>query len=170
VTSEADRGSEFTVDLPAVDAPPTATPAAAPSPPTMVARPEVRGHVLYIEDDEVNRLLMQTYFNWRPQVALTLACDGSAGLAAARADAPDLILLDMRLPDMSGLEVLHALRSQPGLRDTPCLVISADAMPEEISAALAAGANGYLTKPLSPSDLLSALDANLPVRARSALP
>ena len=161
VSSEPERGSEFSVELPAAAPPPAVASRTAPRPPEMVARPEVRGHVLYIEDDEVNRLLMQTYLSWRPQVELALAGDGASGLAAARARAPDLILLDMRLPDMSGLEVLHALRAQPGLRDTPCLAISADAMPEEISAALAAGASGYLTKPLSPTDLLAALDTAL---------
>ncbi|MGE5115999.1 MAG: PAS domain S-box protein [Betaproteobacteria bacterium] len=161
VRSEPGRGTEFVVDLPAAQ-PAWAAPA-APEPAAVApaTRTDVSGRVLYIEDDEVNRLLMQAYLAFRPNVELALATDGKSGIRAALASAPDVVLIDMSLPDMGGLEVLSALRARPGPRRVPCIAISANAMPEDVAAAMAAGMDGYLTKPLSAADLLGTLDAAL---------
>ncbi len=159
--SEPGRGSEFVVDLPAAKraAAAPATPATADI--AAATRPDVSGRVLYIEDDEVNRLLMQAYLALRPNVVLALAVDGKSGIEAALSTAPDVVLIDMSLPDMGGLDVLRALRAQPGPRRVPCIAVSANAMPEDIATAQAAGIDGYLTKPLSAVQLLSTLDALL---------
>jgi CheY-like chemotaxis protein len=164
VRSEPGRGSEFIVDLQAAQ-PAVAAPS-APATAHMAAatRTDVSGRVLYIEDDEVNRLLMQAYFALRPKVELVLAVDGKSGIEAALTTEPDVVLVDMSLPDMRGLDVLRALRSQPHARRVPCIAISADAMPEDIASAQAAGMDGYLTKPLPIAQLLSALDAALSAR------
>jgi CheY-like chemotaxis protein len=138
--------------------------AAAAIEPPVATRSDVRGRVLYIEDDEVNRVLMQAYLGLRPAVDLMLAVDGRSGIDAALGGAPDLVLLDMSLSDMDGLDVLRALRSHPRGRRLPCIAISADAMPEDIAAARAAGIDGYLTKPVPIAQLLVVVDTVLTSR------
>jgi CheY-like chemotaxis protein/anti-sigma regulatory factor (Ser/Thr protein kinase) len=161
VRSELGVGSTFTLELAAspVTAPDAAAPAAATAP--IVRRDDVRGQVLYIDDNEVNRVLMSAFLSLRPNVELTLAEDGAQGLHAAMAKRPGLILIDLLLPGMDGFEVLRTLRARPELAGTPCLVVSASAMPEEIRRAEAAGFDGYLTKPLELSRLLSEIDQRL---------
>ena len=107
-----------------------------------------RGVVLYIEDNAVNFMLVEHLLLRWPEVKLLHAETGKDGLWMARSETPDLILLDMRLPDMDGLEVLAELRG--GKARAPCRVValSASAMPEEVSAAEKAGALHYWTKPL----------------------
>ena len=114
--------------------------------------------MLYIEDDEVNRLLMQAYLGLRPDLDLETADDGTTGVAAALAGVPDLLLIDMMLPDIDGIEVLAALRADAALGAVPCVAVSANALPEQITEALAAGFDDYLTKPLSAAGLLLAID------------
>ena len=161
VRSDAGRGSEFIVDLPAAQ-PAAAVPLAPASVhPAVATRTDVGGRVLYIEDDEVNRVLMQAYLALRPNVELVMAMDGKSGIQSALTTAPDVVLVDMSLPDMRGLDVLRALRDSPQGRCLPCIAISADAMPEDIAAAHAAGMDAYLTKPLAIAQLLSTLDATL---------
>jgi PAS domain S-box-containing protein len=161
VRSEQGRGSEFVVDLPAAHPASAAPGRPATAEIAAATRSDVRGRVLCIEDDEVNRLLMRAYLAMRPNVELMLAPDGKSGIETALACAPDLVLIDMSLPDMDGLDVLHALRAQPSLGRVPCIAISANAMPDDIVTAKAAGIDGYLTKPLSAAQLLSTLDALL---------
>jgi CheY-like chemotaxis protein len=165
VRSEPGRGSEFIVDLPAAQ--PVSTIPVAPTSVqlTVSTRADIGGRVLYIEDDEVNRVLMEAYLALRPNVELVMAVDGKSGIHAALTTAPDVVLIDMSLPDMHGLDVLRALRSSPQGRPLPCIAISADAMPEDIAAARAAGMDAYLTKPLGIAQLLSTLDATLSARA-----
>lgn len=117
--------------------------------------------VLYIDDNELNRVLMEACFSHRPQVELSLAPDGPTGLALARELCPDLILLDLLLPGMDGFAVLKALRSDPITARTPCVAVSASAMPSEIDQAVAQGFDGYLTKPLSLTTLLKEVDTRL---------
>ncbi|HVO06648.1 MAG TPA: PAS domain S-box protein [Burkholderiaceae bacterium] len=165
VRSEPGHGSEFIVDLPAAQ-PGCAVPVAPASVPLAVStRADIGGRVLYIEDDEVNRVLMEAYLALRPNVELVMAVDGKSGIQAALTAAPDVVLIDMSLPDMHGLDVLRALRSSPLGRRLPCIAISADAMLEDIAAARAAGMDAYLTKPLGIAELLSTLDATLSARA-----
>ncbi len=157
VQSEAGQGSCFSFDLQRRQRPPAALPAAsAAAAPAQGAARQAR--VLYIDDDEVNRLLMQAMLGLRPGLLLELAADGGSGIAAARAAAPDLVLVDMRLPDMDGLQVLQALRCLPALQHVPCLAVSANAMPADIAQALQQGFGGYITKPVATERLFAELD------------
>ena len=107
--------------------------------------------VLYIEDEPVNALLMQAMFDTLPdaRTRLLLASNGAEGLMEAMSEQPQLILLDMNLPDMDGLSVLHALRSDPETAHIPVIAVSADALPEQILRAREAGCQDYWTKPLN---------------------
>ncbi|HSV68480.1 MAG TPA: ATP-binding protein [Methylibium sp.] len=165
VQSEPGVGTEFRVELPVSRQPAAASAAAADAP---AARRD-DGDVVYIDDDEINRLLMQAYLDQRPGLRLRLAASGSEGLALVRATRPHLLLVDLMMPGMSGLEVLAAVRADPSLRTLPCLAISANAMPEEIDAAMRAGFDGYLVKPLAADVLLAEIDRRLaPLASRMA--
>lgn len=121
-------------------------------------RCEMWGSVLYIEDDPISRELVEALLAAFPQVDLRLATDGRSGIRAALAAMPDVILLDMHLPDIDGLELLRQLQRDPVCADIPVVVVSADATPARIEEALAAGARHYLTKPLNLAGFLSVLD------------
>jgi CheY-like chemotaxis protein len=118
-------------------------------------------HVLYIEDNETNVVVMQGILSRRPQVQLAVQTTAIAGLNAIEADPPDLVLLDMHLPDLDGLEVLRRLRSQDATRQTPVLVVSADATAERVEQAFALGATDYITKPVDVSSFLAHIDTYL---------
>jgi len=103
--------------------------------------------VLYVEDSEANFRLIETILDDRPETDLLWAETGEKGLELAGAQQPQLILLDLDLPDMHGSQVLERLQAQPATAQTPVIVISADATPSQIERMLAAGARDYLTKP-----------------------
>jgi len=116
------------------------------------------GTIVYIEDDPVNILLLEQYVALTPDVQLLVARDGESGLELARRWMPNLILLDMQLPDMSGLDVLDRLRADPVTSGLRVVALSADAMPAQVTEAIARGAEAYWTKPLA----LSKFKAELP--------
>ncbi len=117
--------------------------------------------VLYAEDNEVNAELVRQIISLRPAVTLRIAEDGRAALQMARARAPDLMLIDMNLGDMTGLELARALRGSPETRDVELVALSADALPEQIDTAMKCGFRDYLTKPVNFGKLLHLLDARL---------
>jgi len=104
--------------------------------------------VLLVEDNPVNALIIRELVSRRADLELDVAPDGLAGVARARERPPGLVLLDMQLPDIDGLEVLRRLRAEPATAAIPVIALSANAMPEDIDRALAAGCSGYWTKPL----------------------
>ncbi|MEO8523335.1 MAG: ATP-binding protein [Caldimonas sp.] len=106
------------------------------------------GVVLYIEDDPVNRLVVENMLLSRKSVRLLAAENGRSGIERAIACQPDLVLLDMQLPDMSGLDVLKALRADPRTRSLWVVALSASAMPGDVALAKELGAMDYWTKPL----------------------
>ncbi len=114
--------------------------------------------VHYVEDNETNVEVMRGILAQRPQVEMLVSITGLDGLAAIRARRPDLILLDMHLPDISGMELLLHLKQDPQTGSIPIVVVSADALAQQIDAAFAAGATHYLTKPVSVSELLGVVD------------
>jgi PAS domain S-box-containing protein len=159
VESRIAVGSTFTCTLPAADAPAAAadaTPSSAPAPADGVA-----GHVLYVEDNAANADVMRGLFDARPGVALEICVDGATAIDAARRARPDLILLDLNLPGMNGLEVLNTLKADPALAAIPVIVVSANAMAEQVREAMRAGAGGYVTKPLRVDEVLARVDAAL---------
>jgi len=118
--------------------------------------------ILTIEDNLSNLRLMEVLLRSRPGTTLLAAMQGSIGLDLARQHEPDLILLDLNLPDISGKEVLARLQASALTCDIPVVVLSADATPAQIERLLKAGAKAYLTKPLDVTEFLHTLDAILP--------
>ena len=114
--------------------------------------------VLYAEDDEVNAELVRQVARLRPAVALRVAESGAAALRLAQQDPPELMLVDMNLGDMTGTELARCLRGLAATRDVRLVALSADALPEQIAAALAAGFESYLTKPIDFRRLLNVFD------------
>ena len=114
--------------------------------------------VHYVEDNETNVEVMRGILAQRPQVKLEVSITGLDGLAALKAQRPHLILLDMHLPDIDGIELLRHLKNDPLTASIPVVVVSADALAPQIDAAMAAGAVRYVTKPVDVAELLAALD------------
>jgi PAS domain S-box-containing protein len=161
VVSTTGTGSTFFVELPAAPGrtPPSAE-SAGPAAPAPAAAPRVRA-VLYVEDNLDNLALVEEVLAYRPQVRLLSAVRGGPGLDLARQHLPDLILLDVHLPDLKGDEVLRQLRADPQLCDTPVIVLSADATPDHVGRLRAAGAWEYLSKPIDVAHFLGLLDRYL---------
>ena len=160
VSSEVDRGTTFWIELAISDQPVAPVPMDAAAAPTTDAG-GVAGTVLYIEDNAANVRLMERVFQRRPGVTLHHASSGSDGLAMAAREKPDLIFLDLHLPDLHGEEVLRQLWQDPVLRGIPVTILSADASPTQARRLKAAGAVGYLTKPLNVAEVLRLLDDSL---------
>ena len=114
--------------------------------------------VHYVEDNETNVEVMRGIVAQRPQVQLDVSGNGLDGLAAVRERRPHLLLLDMHLPDISGLELLRHLKAGADTADIPVVAVSADATSTQIEAALAAGAARYLTKPVTVTEMLVVID------------
>jgi PAS domain S-box-containing protein len=114
--------------------------------------------VLYIEDNLSNLKLIQRLLVHRPGVWLIPAMQGRLGLDLAREHRPQLIFLDLHLPDIPGEEVLHRLQADPQTRPIPVVIVSADATPGQIARLRAAGTRDYLTKPLDVKKFLALLD------------
>jgi signal transduction histidine kinase/ActR/RegA family two-component response regulator len=117
--------------------------------------------VLYVEDTLANIRLIEAILHARPQVELLPAMQGQLGLDLAREHLPDLILLDIHLPDLDGDEVLARLQADPATREIPTVVLSADATDKQKTRLLEAGAVAYLTKPIDVARLLETLDQHL---------
>ncbi|HEU0302643.1 MAG TPA: PAS domain S-box protein, partial [Longimicrobium sp.] len=124
--------------------------------------------LLYIEDNLANLSLVETFLLSRPAWRLMPALQGGIGVELAREHRPDLILLDLHLPDMSGEEVLRRLHSDPRTSRIPVVIISADATRESVERLRAAGADAYLTKPLDLDEFLSTLETHLPTGGEGA--
>lgn len=156
VHSRAGLGSTFTLVLPAAAEPANA--AAAPA--EAVAAPPAalgRRRVLYIEDEPLNVLLVQEVFRTQSHWTLDVATEGQDGLLQLRSSPPDLVLIDMNLPDMNGIELIRTLRADPSTRGLHCIALSADAMQSQIDAAMAAGFDDYWTKPIHVGQMLQNL-------------
>ncbi|HVV45220.1 MAG TPA: ATP-binding protein, partial [Bryobacteraceae bacterium] len=166
VESRVGAGSTFWLELPLGECPLNALPAPEPQAieEHVASVPATRKlKLLYIEDNLSNNLLMQRILQSRPEVQLISAMQGRIGLELASQQAPDLIFLDLHLPDMTGDEVLRALRQRSTTAETPIVMISADATPSQVDRLYAAGANEYFTKPLDIRRLLNYVDEVLGV-------
>lgn len=117
--------------------------------------------VLVIDDEEPIRSNVVRFLRLEGLDAMQ-AQDGEAGLAVARAQRPDLILCDVMMPRMNGLEVLALVQADPQLRTVPFFFLSASAEPEKLEQAMTLGARGYLTKPFNLAQLREVLKQNLP--------
>jgi CheY-like chemotaxis protein len=95
----------------------------------------------------------------RPALTLIPAETGAQGVQLAQAEVPDIVLIDLQLPDIDGFEVLRRLRAHPATASLPCIALSANAMPDDIQRALLAGFSDYWTKPLDVQAFFQSLDA-----------
>jgi CheY-like chemotaxis protein len=134
--------------------------------PAVSVRTDIVGRVLYVDDNEVNRRLMEAFMSHRPKVTLLLASNGQSGLRMARTHVPDLVLLDLRMPSMDGFAMLAELRADLLLPRMRCVAVSACSMPSEISNAMAAGFDAYVTKPLDLERFLAEVDRWLGAQGR----
>ena len=158
VASIVGEGSTFTLTLPrAADMRP-AGPDAAPLPAQRAAADGPHTSVLYIEDNPANIEVVTRFVRTRRHIELRAAPSGPEGLALAIRQVPDLILLDLHMPGMSGSDVLRELRANPATAAVPVAILSADASPEVIRQMRARGVVAYLTKPLDLTELGQLLD------------
>ena len=117
--------------------------------------------ILYVEDNEMNRQLVRDLLK-RTAYRLIEAHDGEAGVAMALAERPGLILMDIQLPKISGMEATRQLRAEAATADTPIVAITSFALSGDEEKAREAGATAYLAKPYSPRDLLALIRKLLP--------
>jgi two-component system cell cycle response regulator DivK len=110
--------------------------------------------ILYVEDNELNRKIVRDLLR-RTSYRLLEAPDGEAGIAVACEHRPELILMDVQLPKVSGLDAIRALRRTPETANTPIIAITSFALSGDDQRAKDAGATAYLAKPFSPFDLLT---------------
>ena len=158
VQSRPGEGSVFELCL--LRAAPPQPPPAAHAPEPAPQQSALAGQcLLYIEDNEINLLIVSELLKRRPDLRLLSAMDGASGVALARAQRPALILLDMQLPDMDGHEVMRRLRADPATAAIRCIALSANAMPEDLRRARDSGLDDYWTKPLDLAGFMRSLDA-----------
>jgi PAS domain S-box-containing protein len=155
------QGSTFFIELPLATPVETSADSTLAEESLAIGAPADSYMLLYIEDNLANLKLIEGALNRRPGLTLLTAMQGSVGLDLARQHRPDLILLDLHLPDVPGQELLRHLQADPTTRDIPVIVISADATPGQIENLLAAGAHAYLTKPIDVSRFFQLVDGAL---------
>jgi signal transduction histidine kinase/ActR/RegA family two-component response regulator len=117
--------------------------------------------LLYVEDNPANLRLVEEIVAFRRDLRLLSAHDGHLGLQLARAHRPDIILMDLNLPGMSGFEVLRQLGADPETADIPVIALTANAMPRDIERGVAAGFHRYLTKPIDIEKFTEAINSTL---------
>lgn len=124
--------------------------------------PDIVAHqVLYVEDDRINIILMEEVFRLLPDWRLECAEDATQALTLLETLRPSLVLIDMNLPDMTGICLLRKMRSDPVLAALPCIALSADDQQGDVAAALAAGFAEYWVKPIDVRRLAAALQTTL---------
>ena len=163
VQSQPGAGSRFTLELPFVRLQQPAGPVAAPIDAlALIPGAKVRGKLLCIEDNLSSLALIETLLQQRPGIKLLSSMQGQLGLDLAAQHAPQLILLDVSLPDIEGLNVLQRLRQSTFTRTTPVLMITADASDLTGQTLRKAGATAVLTKPIHVPSFLAYLDQYFP--------
>jgi CheY-like chemotaxis protein len=158
-SSELGRGSEFWIELPvhhqaAAELRQVGAPGAAWS----LARSATSHKIVYVEDNPSNIAFMEDLLGDVPSVALLVARSAEKGIELIRAQRPDVVIMDINLPGMSGLEAMRRLRGWPESRDIPVIGLSAAALPADIKRAAEAGFSRYLTKPVKVAELTSVLE------------
>ena len=163
VESTVGTGSTFWIELRSTAAPKlTAGKSELDAPTQLQQAPGARQHtLLYVEDNPANMRLIEELIARRPDIRLLTAVNGTAGIALARANAPDVILLDINLPGISGLDVLKILREDPATTHIPVVALSANAMLRDIELGLELGFFRYLTKPIKVKEFMATLDVAL---------
>jgi CheY-like chemotaxis protein len=167
------QGSAFTISLPRApdlvhDPAPGLAPASRAAGPHAPAGPSIS--VLYIEDNPANVEVVTRFLRSKPNIRLRSETSGRAGIDRATRDMPDIILLDLHLPDINGDQVLSELKAEPATAAIPVVVLSADASRGVVHRLLASGALAYLTKPIELAELGTLLDTFAATRAQDQQP
>ncbi len=170
VKSTVGLGSTFWVDLIADSAPSLSLDGVAVHPVQLPHVPDapLQRTLLYVEDNPANLQLVVQIIARRPDMRLLSAKNGSLGIELARASRPDVILMDINLPGMSGIKAMQMLRADALTAHIPVVALSANAMPRDIERGLQAGFFRYLTKPLRVEEFLKTLDVALEFATQEA--
>ncbi len=163
VESTVGAGSVFWFELPAIegphleegDEPSLATGAEA------LSRPAPVRSVLYVEDNPANLLLVKQIIARLPSLRLLTAADARTGIDIARASRPDVVLMDINLPGLNGVEAMKILRADPVTAGIPVMALSANALPRDVEKGLQAGFFRYITKPIQVNEFIRALQSAL---------
>jgi len=171
VTSTVGVGSVFWVEFAASNAPSLAAGSSRESSPYQWGAEAPDGFspkrtVLYIEDNPANLALVEQLIGLREDLKLLTAINGQLGIELARAHQPDVILMDINLPGISGFGAMEILREDPATANIPIMALSANAITRDIEKGLAAGFLRYLTKPIKVNDFMETLDFALKYAAR----
>jgi len=159
--SSAGVGSVFWIELNLAPEPQFAANEIEPLPAAQTLHGSALRTLLYVEDNRANMHLVEQLIERRPDMRLLSAGDGMRGITLARIHQPDVILMDINLPGISGIQALKILREDPVTAHIPVLALSANAMPRDIEKGLAAGFFRYLTKPIKVTEFMEALDLGL---------
>jgi PAS domain S-box-containing protein len=163
VESVVGKGCVFWIELDLISGPEATAHAAEP---TRVVQAQVSGDalvhtLLYVEDNPANLMLVEDLVARRPDIRLLSARDGKRGIEIARASLPDVILMDINLPGISGIQALRILAEDPTTAHIPVVALSANAIPRDIEKGLQAGFFRYLTKPIKVNEFMDTLDVAL---------
>ncbi len=166
VASQPGTGTDVTIELAGAQAPVDEHQPGPhdPQPADLGSRADNHQVILYIEDNLSNLTLVERILERYPAVEVIPAMQATIGLELARQHRPDLIVLDLHLPDMPGTEVLQRLKTQPPTREIPVIVLTADASKSQLERVTALGASDYVTKPLNVSKFLEIIADNLAER------
>jgi CheY-like chemotaxis protein len=163
VESQVGVGSVFWFELSSTTAPQLSVDHVEPS-------IEIQTHIkqgaplrtlLYVEDNPANLKLVEQLIARRPEMRLLTAVNGNIGIELARNHLPEVILMDINLPGINGIQALKILREDPAMAHIPVLAISANAMPSDVKKGMEAGFFRYLTKPIKVSEFMAAIDTAL---------
>jgi CheY-like chemotaxis protein len=163
VESTVGQGSTFWIELKLADGQHydgtgNAAPAIAHTP---HAVPSSLRTLLYVEDNPANLMLVEDLIARRPDIRLLTARDGNRGVEIARESLPDVILMDINLPGISGLQALRVLAQDASTARIPVVALSANAVPRDIARGMEAGFFRYLTKPIKVNEFMATLDVAL---------
>ena len=163
VESVVGEGSVFWIEMSTASEPPPVVelPLATLEPPPPMPDGAPTRTLLYVEDNPANLKLVEQIIARRPDLRLYTATNGAAGIASALAHKPEVILMDINMPGMSGIEAMEILRRDPSTAHTPIIALSANAMPHDIAKGLEAGFFNYITKPMKVNEFMASLDAAL---------
>jgi PAS domain S-box-containing protein len=169
VESTVGEGSVFWFELNSTNEPQLDVAQPAAMAPAQVRHGAPLRTLLYVEDNPANLKLVEQLVARRPDMRLLSARDGNTGIELARANQPDVILMDINLPGISGIEALKLLREDPATAHIPVLALSANAMPRDIEKGLQAGFFRYLTKPIKVHEFMDTLEVALEFAARESV-
>ena len=162
VESEVGTGSTFWIELPQTENVKQAVGHTSGSPTPELPTTKHAGIVLYIEDNLANiELVQEIMAEHRPEIHLVTSINGKQTVKLAKEHKPGLILLDLDLPDIKGIEVLEQLLANPQTKTIPVIIISADAMPFQVEKLMKVGALDYVTKPLNVVQFLKTIDRHI---------